>query len=288
MAVRLVTAPPGKGKTLNLTKIAIDLYKQENNFLDRMKKNYIHYVNIYSNYPILLWFQKKPFLVCRNEGEIEKSLPLKYVYNRELKQSMYVVCDEKDCEVYGVFSNKISFTDMTLRYKFNYNSSFFIDEIQYIYDSQDYRDFPDAIAHFFQVHRHLNYNFIYTNSQSISRVIKRVLNVSEEFWNVEELKQYKLLPMLSKCKIKIAYDVSTYANHENSKTETISFDYITQLFFNKRVYRGYCTKYLNALNDGLELYHNEGYNSLLISKKDIISNFNVSRETKEELLKLDF
>lgn len=288
MAVRLVTAPPGKGKTLNLTKIAIDLYKQENNLLDRMKENYIHYVNIYSNYPILLWFQKKPFLVTRNEGEIEKSLPLKYVYNKELKQYMYVVCDEKDCEVYGVFSNKISFTDMTLRYKFNYNSSFFIDEIQYIYDSQDYRDFPDAIAHFFQVHRHLNYNFIYTNSQSIARVIKRVLNVTEEFWNVYELKQYKLLPFLSKCSIKISYDIATSTNTENSKKEIISCDYITQRFFNKRVYRGYCTKYLNALNDGLELYHNEGYNSLLISKKDIISNFNVSRETKEELLKLDF
>ena len=37
-------------------------------------------------------------------------------------------------------------------------------------------------------------NMIYTNSQSLSRVIKRVLCVSEEFWNVIELKQYKLLP----------------------------------------------------------------------------------------------
>ena len=40
-------------------------------------------------------------------------------------------------------------------------------------------------------------NMIYTNSQSLARVIKRVLCVSEEFWNVINLKTYLLLPFLS-------------------------------------------------------------------------------------------
>lgn len=177
---------------------------------------------------------------------------------------------------------------MRLKYNFGVDASFFIDELQYIYDSMEYKDFPDCIAHFFQIHRHLMYNMIYTNSQSLSRVIKRVLCVSEEFWNVVELKQYLLLPFLSKTTFKITTDIIGSKNSENDLREDFNAEYVTDRFFNKRVYRGYITKYLGALNDGLPFYNKGQYESLKMEKKEILNGFMISNKEKEELKEMLF
>ena len=177
---------------------------------------------------------------------------------------------------------------MRLKYNFGVDASFFIDELQYIYDSMEYKDFPDCIAHFFQIHRHLMYNMIYTNSQSLSRVIKRVLCVSEEFWNVVELKQYFLLPFLSKTTFKITTDIIGSKNSENDLREDFNAEYVTDRFFNKRVYRGYITKYLGALNDGLPFYNKGQYESLKMEKKEILKGFMISNSEKEELKEMLF
>lgn len=288
MAVRVLSAPPGHGKTLNMTRIAIKLFKEQNPFLKRHKNNYIFYNPIYSNYPILLWYQKKPFKYIAPGGEIKDSIPMKMTYDEEIDKSYYQDCDKEEAEVYGVRSNKIRFTDMRLKYNFGNNASFFIDELQYIYDSMEYKDFPDCIAHFFQVHRHLSYNMIYTNSQSLSRVIKRVLCVSEEFWNVVELKQYLLLPFLSKVTFKITTDIINSKNNENDLHEDPNAVYETVRFFNRRVYNGYITKYLGALNDNLPYYNTEQFESLKMNKSDIIKGFMISNSEKEELKEMLF
>lgn len=288
MAVRVLTAPPGMGKTLNLTRIAIELFKEENPFLKRLKKDYIYYNNIYSNYPILVWYQKKPFQYIDGNYQKCDSVPIKKIYDEDLDCEYYTECYEEEAEKYGCFSNYIRFTDMRLKYRFAKNASFFIDELQYIYDSMEYKDFPDCIAHFFQVHRHLSYNMIYTNSQSLSRVIKRVLCVSEEFWNVIELKQYLLLPFLSKTVFKITTDINSSKNFENSQVEDFNATYETVRFFNKRVYNGYITKYLGALNDGLPIYPTSTFKSLKMQKDDIMKGFMISNKEKEELKEMLF
>lgn len=288
MAVRVLSAPPGHGKTLNMTRIAISLFKEQNPFFYRIKEGNILYNNIYSNYPILLWYQNKPFNYIDGSMVFRKSVPLKKIYDEELKQEYYQECKEEEAEKFGCFSNKIRFTDMRLKYKFDENASFFIDELQYIYDSMEYKDFPDCIAHFFQVHRHLSYNMIYTNSQSLSRVIKRVLCVSEEFWNVIELKQYKLFPFLSKVTFKITTDIINSKNSENDLREDLNAEYETIRFFNKRVYNGYITKYLGALNEELPQYPTEPYQSLKMAKKDIIKGFMITNNEKEELKEMLF
>ena len=271
MAVRILSAPVGKGKTLNLSRIAIKLYKEENNIFKRHKENYIHYNSIYSNYPILLWYQKKPFKYMLPNGEVFNSVPIKKLVDRSTGLDYFHIVDYEDFKdkggiYWGVYSIKLNFIDMRIAWNFGQNASFFIDEIQYIYDSQEYKDFPDCIAHFFQVHRHLGYNMIYTNSQSLSRVIKRVLCVSEEFWNVLDFKPKLLLfPFLSKVKFKITYDIESSKSNENDKHEKDYIDYQTILFFNKRVFNSYITKYLGALNDNLDYYKMSTYNSLSMS-----------------------
>ena len=288
MAVRVISAPPGAGKTLNMTRIAIKLYKQENTFIKRHKKNYIHYNSIYSNYPILLWYQDKKFKYSTPNGIIKESIPIKKTYDEDLDCEYYKECEEEEAEKFGCFSMKVRFTDMRLTYNFGKDASFFIDELQYIYDSMEYKDFPDCIAHFFQVHRHLMYNMIYTNSQSLSRVIKRVLCVSEEFWNVTKLKTYLLLPFLSKVEFKITNDIISSKNDENDKRENPNYEYETVYFLNKRVFNGYITKYLGALNKDLPYYDCDNFNSLKMSKQDIMKGFIISNKEKEELKEMLF
>lgn len=288
MAVRVLSAPPGHGKTLNLTRIAIQIFKEQNPFLHRIKEKYVYQNNIYSNYPILLWYKKRPFKYIDGNNIECDSIPIKKIYDQELDCEYYAECEEEEAEKYGCFSNYIKFTDMRLKYRFKKNASFFIDELQYIYDSMEYRDFPDCIAHFFQVHRHLSYEMIYTNSQSLSRVIKRVLCVSEEFWNVVELKQYLLLPFLSKCTFKITTDINTSKNNENSQSNDVNAEYVTTRFFNKRTYSGYITKYLGALNEGLPLYPTKTFRSLKMEKEDILKGFMISNKEKEELKEMLF
>ena len=290
MAVRVISAPPGQGKTLNMTRIAIQIFKEQNPFFYRIKENSIFYNSIYSNYPILVWFQKKPFKYINsgNPEEILESIPLKKIYDEEIEQEYYQKCTKEEAEVFGMFSQKVKFTEMRLSFNFGKDASFFIDELQYIYDSMEYKDFPDCIAHFFQVHRHLNVNMIYTNSQSLSRVIKRVLCVSEEFWNVIELKQYFLLRFLSKTTYKITFDINNSKNNENERIEDINATYMTDRFFNKRVYNGYITKYLHELLNGLPYYNKGNFDSLKMSKNDILKGFNVSYKEKEELKAMEF
>lgn len=288
MAVRVITAPPGQGKTLNMTRIAIKIFKEQNPILHRIKEDYIFYNSIYSNYPILVWYQKKTFNYMLPNGIEKKSIPIKKVYDEELDCSYYVECEEKEKEYYGMFSMKVKFTDMRLKYDFGKDASFFIDELQYIYDSMEYKDFPDCIAHFFQVHRHLSCNMIYTNSQSLSRVIKRVLCVSEEFWNVIELKQYLLLPFLSRTTFKITTDIVGSKNNENDLKEDLGATYVTDRFFNKRVYNGYITKYLGALKKDLPYYQCETYSGLKMDKSDIMKGFIISSKEKEELKEMLF
>ena len=54
MAVRVLSAPPGHGKTLNMTRIAIKIFKEQNPLIKRIKNDYTFYNSIYSNYPILV------------------------------------------------------------------------------------------------------------------------------------------------------------------------------------------------------------------------------------------
>lgn len=289
MALRILTAPPGGGKTVNVSRAGIKLFKEENSFFKRHKKDYIYYLNIYSNYPVLLWYQKEKFLIRFPDDSIHVSVPVKLFYDDQLEESYYIKCKEEEREYYGVFSLKCKFIDMVIAWNFGKKVNFLIDEVQFMYDSQEYKDFPDCIAHFFQVHRHLNINMIYTNSQSLSRVIKRLLTISEEFWNVIEFKpKLFLLPFLAKVKFKVTYDIESSKSTENDKTLKENVEYKTVYFFNKRVYNSYISKYLGKLLEDLPYYKMETYDSLLMNKKDIMKSFNITKEEKEKLLKMEF
>lgn len=282
MAVRVITGPPGTGKTLTMTQMALEEFKNINKGIKN--KDYIWYNSIYSNYPILLKKSKKKFYAT--DGWIKyESIPIK-LFTNETGDKYYCQCNEEEKEFYGIFSNKISLNDMRIKWKFTPQASFYIDEIQYIYDSMEYNDFPDCIAHFFQVHRHLNYNMIWTNSQSISRIIKRVLCVSEEFWNIIQNK--KILGLYYRLDFAITTNIVASKSTENDLVDNPNIDYYRKRFFCKKVNSSYLSKYLNQLNEDLPIYHISQWNSMLVSKSDVLKGFIVSKEEKEELKKMLF
>lgn len=265
MAVRVITAPPGYGKTLNMTRIALELFNKHNEitYINELKnkitkKEKIYKVNIYSNYPILLKKSDSDMLWVDGAGNIQTGKE--------------------------IYSNKLKFTDMCLSWNFCEEASFFIDEIAFTYDSMEYKDFPDAISHFFMIHRHLNYNMIYTNSQSISRIIKRVLCVSEEYWNV--ISMWKFIPIFNRVKFKITYDMKSSKESENIIDDRQEI--VIKWFNKKKVYEAYDTKYLGELKKGLEMYNKGQWTSKRMTKQEILENFIVSKEEKERLKNLEF
>ena len=173
---------------------------------------------------------------------------------------------------------------MNLSNQFCKNACFFIDEIAFSYDSMDYKDFPDAIAHFFQVHRHLDYGMIYTNSQSISRIIKRVLCISEEYWNIISL--WKFLPFICRLKFKITYDIKY--SKENENTINNEEKIVVKWFLKKRVYNAYDSKYLNVLKEDTPMYNKGTWTDLKMTKKEILENYIIDKKEKERLNKLEF
>lgn len=108
---------------------------------------------------------------------------------------------------------------MILKNKFKKGANFYIDEIQQKYDSMEYKDFPDSIAHYFQVHRHFDNN-IYTNSQSQSRIIKRVLCLGEEYWTITS---FRILFGFVIMHIRITFDMHNNLESNNGNTNV---DYI--------------------------------------------------------------
>ena len=116
----------------------------------------------------------------------------------------------------------------------------------------------------------------------------KLSNSGEEFWNVINLKTYLLLPFLSKVEFKITNDIMGSKNDENDKKTDVNAEYQTVYFLNKRVFNGYITKYLGALKEGLPYYKCENYESLKMSKSDIMKGFIVSNKEKEELKEMLF
>ena len=170
-----LTGKPGTGKTLTMTYIAYKNFKDKNPplkvwFTEKIKrKPYIYNLSEYSDYPIEFKHPKK--------GKHY------YFYN----ENGEVVQSDRICSL------KCRIFDLILDNKFCDEANFYFDEIQAKYDSMEYKDFPDSIAHYCQAHRHFDNN-IYVSSQSQSRIIKRIVVLSEEFWDIKNLTKIFNIP----------------------------------------------------------------------------------------------
>ena len=259
----LLTGKPGMGKTLNLTSFCAKNFKEKNPplkvwFTEKIRrKKYVYDLSEYSDYPILL---KKP---RKNK---------KYYYYDEqgnVQESNYLT------------SLKFRIFDLYLDNKFKPGANFYIDEIQQKYDSMEYKDFPDCIAHYCQAHRHFDNN-IYINSQSQSRVIKRLVVLAEEYWDIRSFKIW--FNRFAVCHIRRTWDMG--ANLENGimNDNIADVDYFRKIFRVKKIGNMYDSKYLRFLQQDSKLYKSEMFNSLQLDKNTLLNSFFPSDSERKSLL----
>ena len=266
MSVIIVDAKPGFGKTLLMTYFAYKNFKQKNPplkvwFTEHIKrKPYIYDLSEYSDFPIVFKRPKKK----------KKGYKIYRYYDslNNISESTHLT------------SLKFRIFDLILDNKFKEGANFYIDEIQQKYDSMEYKDFPDSIAHYFQAHRHFDNN-IYTNSQSQSRIIKRVLCLGEEYWSVMSFRKILGFVIMH---IRITFDMHNNLESNNGNTNV---DFVEKriIFRLKKIGKMYDSKYLRYLQEDSKPYITSMYDSLQLNKEDLLNSFFASDEEREKLKK---
>lgn len=266
----IITGKPGMGKTLTLTDYARQCFKEDNPplkvwFTEKILRKKWTYVNkIYSDYPIILKYPSKK-------------------HRNDLNFNVY---DESNniVQTNVISSLQGRIFDLTLDNKFPTGSKFFFDEIQAKYDSMDYKEFPDSIAHFCQAHRHFDSD-IFISSQSQSRIIKRLVVLAEEY---QDIRSFRKIFGFAIVHIRKTWDMS--ANLENGLyNDNISdVEYVRRIFRIKKVGKMYDSKYLRFLQQDSKPYKSKMYNSLQLSRNQLLTNFFPTDEEKERIKKLPY
>lgn len=246
MSVIIVNGTPGKGKTLNLTREAISQYRKDNSFLNRITRKI-------------------------------KGLPARvnYIY------SSYPILLDRRRKIY---SHKVGIYDLTLYNRFPVNTSIYIMEIQLSYDSTEYSSFPDIIAAFLQAHRHAGIRNIYFDSQSMSRIIKKMRIIACERWQILwTIHINKIIPFipLGITRYKISYDT------EEERTTDLENEKRIRFFNTRRVSNAYDTCCLAALWDYATPFDKGCYDDLKMSYSDIYQTYFRDKAYKKRLSEVE-
>ena len=266
----IITGKPGTGKTLTMTDYAREYFKEDNPplkvwFTEKiLRKKWNYKVRIYSDFPILFKAPRK----------------------RHKKPSYFNVIDDSGVvtQVPYISSLQCRIFDLILDNKFQQGAKFFFDEIQAKYDSMEYKDFPDAIAHYCQAHRHFD-NDIYISSQSQSRIIKRLVVLAEEY---QDIRSFKKILGFGVVHIRRSWDMS--ANLENGlyNDNLQDIEYSRKIFRIKKVGKMYDSKYLRFLQEDSIPYKSKMYNSLQLSKQQLLNSFFPTEEEKKKIKELRY
>jgi len=255
MSVISVGGLPGKGKNVFTVHEARKHYKKTNSILRRLIRKIFKREttvnNVYSNFPILL----------KNSRKEEKK----------------------------IYSNKVMLNDLNLKNRFQKDSVIIIDEVQAIYDSDEFKDFPKEIAVFNQFHRHFDIKDIYYISQHPSRIVKKLRNIIPEFIKI---RTFVIIPIikLSFMYYSVYYEFDDYGKWHHPKKEAKTYDVKNKfkIFFARGVFTSYKSKYLNEIIKDKPLLTRGSYTSLDLDKKDILNMFgNIVNDNGETCLTID-
>lgn len=237
--ITTISGIPGSGKNVLATHIALKHYKSENNIIRRFIRKLRHEPtwvnNVYTSYPILL--KKKP-LFSKNK------LP--------------------------VYSNHVTLFDLVPSYRYLPNALIIIDEVQVIFDSEEYKQFPKEIATFNQFHRHFDIADIYYITQHPSRLMKKLRILSNEFDKVKTFLHLPLFPFGLMHIVKY-FEFDDYGKYHHPRKEAKTYDVKNQYkFFNcSRVFKRYTSKYMKILNIDSPLYNKGTYNNMILNDNEI-------------------
>lgn len=229
---------PGSGKNVLATKLAIKHYKRENNIIRKIIRKILHQEiivnNVYSTYPILL----------------------KKYSKRSKKQDIY--------------TNRTTLYDLVPYNRFRKGALIIVDETQAFYDSEDHKEFPKEISVFNQFHRHFDVDDIIYITQHPSRLMKKLRILCSEY---DKVKNFFIVPIIGLAFMHIVkyFEFEDYGKYNHPKKEAKTYDVKNQymLFFTKRIFKSYNSKYLNVLNKDQPLYDRGTFNSKDLSIEEI-------------------
>ena len=160
-------------------------------------------------------------------------------------------------------------------------TSIFIMEVQLCYDSTEYNKFPDIIAAFLQAHRHGGIRDIFFDSQSMSRIIKKMRIIACERWQILwTFHLNNMIPFipLGITKYKICYDT------EEEQTSDLGNETRVRFFNTKKVSNSYDTCCLSALWQYATPFDRGCYNSLKMTYEDVADIYFKNKEFKTQIL----
>lgn len=260
MSMIIIDGKPGMGKTLLLTYLSYKNFKEKNPPLKVWwtekvrRKKYVYNLSEYSDFPICF---KKPKKGRIYEVYNDDGVPVQVPYINSLQWRIF---------------------DLVLDNKFRDGANFYLDEIQQKYDSMEYADFPDSIAHYCQLHRHFDNN-IYTDSQSQSRIIKRVLVLGEEYWSIVSFRKLFGFVFL---RLRITYDMHNNLESNNGN-QFVDFVEKRVIFRLKKIGSMYDSKYCRHLQDDSKPYPSRMYNSINLTKEQLLNSFFPTDEEKRKI-----
>ena len=262
----ILTGKPGMGKTLTLTYFAYRNFKEKNPpfkvwWTEKIRrKPYVYDLSEYSDFPIVF---KKP-----KKGKIY------YIKGYDNTPIPVSIISSLQCRIF----------DLILDNKFLPGANFYFDEIQSKYDSMEYKDFPDAIAHYCQAHRHFDNN-IYISSQSQSRIIKRLLVLAEEYWDIQS---FRKIFGFAFCNIRRSWEMSASLENGMINDQIADVDYFRRIYRIKKIGNMYDSKYMRYLQENSKPYKINMYPSLQLTKDNLLSSFFPSVEEKDRLKRLRY
>lgn len=234
--IKTLNGIPGSGKNVLATHYAIKHYKRENSLLRRCIRRCLRepvYINnVYTSYPVLL------------KKGTKKRRP--------------------------VYSNRVSLFDLNCRYSFLPNALIIIDETQVIFDSEEHKDFPKDIATFNQFHRHFDISDIIYITQHPSRLMKKLRILCCEY---DKIQRFFVIPIIGLGIMSITsyFEFDDYGKYPHPKKEAKTYDVKNHLsiFFVRKVFRAYHSKYMRILIHEKPLLSKGTYEDLSLSDAEI-------------------
>lgn len=181
----------------------------------------------------------------------------------------------------GIYSYKIGLNDLNQFNKHVPDSDFVFDEFSNYIDSLDFKGFPEVLRKVLKTHRHASIKDIYLIDQHPSRIAKQARVLVNEFY---QIKKFVKIPFTGIAFIKyvIYYNVEDYGKSVNVDKKQCSYDFEKRIkiFRYKKVFKSYDTKYMKALYENEPYIHTDMYDSLLMTKSEINTNFKLKLENK--------
>lgn len=262
MAVKALNGVPGSGKTLNLTRIAINHYKRQNNIIKRYAIKVLAKLKIKKMVILNDYYNRFPYHRINN------------VYT-----NYPILLDKK----HKIYSNSVDIWDLNNEYSFEPNALIGIDEVQLRVDSDEYKDKEvnkkiANVAKFLQAHRHFGIKDIYLISQHPSRIFKKARNVCEVYIKQSKLikipfTDYSLMKMTSYFNID---DYGKYIPRSREERKKLPFEYKKKivLFNHSKVFKSFDSRYLSLYNYNKPLKLGNNYQSLKIEYNELEKIFN--------------